>query len=138
MLFKRSMKKDRTTSKQRRLFLLSGPFLFYYKKEKDATPCGVIPLEYYVIRKKLNKKRKFSMMLTLASDAFKNMTGSYKLQADTLESMECWFEKIKKKVCPHPLFHELEPRRGIQKGKRIQKLRRWRRRRRERERDRPR
>lgn len=97
MLFKRSMKKDRTTSKQRRLFLLSGPFLFYYKKEKDATPCGVIPLEYYVIRKKLNKKRKYSMMLTLASDAFKNMTGSYKLQADTLESMESWFEKIKKK-----------------------------------------
>mmetsp|Transcript_19495 Transcript_19495/g.74816 ORF Transcript_19495/g.74816 Transcript_19495/m.74816 type:complete len:687 (-) Transcript_19495:83-2143(-) len=97
MLFKRSMKKDRTTSKQRRLFLLSGPFLFYYKKERDATPCGVIPLEYYVIRKKLNKKRKFSMMLTLACDAFKNMTGSYKLQADTLESMESWFDKIKRK-----------------------------------------
>ena len=98
MLFKRSMKKDRTTSKQRRLFVLSGPFLFYFKKERDTCPAGVIPLEYYVVRKKLNKKRKFSMMLTLAYDGFRNMTGSYKLQADTLEQMEVWFEKIKKRV----------------------------------------
>jgi hypothetical protein len=80
---------------------LTESFLFYFKKEKDPVPAGVIPLEYYVIQKKLSKK-KFNMILELSvpiNETFKTLTISYKLQADSLDQLNYWFDRIRKKVC---------------------------------------
>eukprot|EP01095_Lingulamoeba_sp_RSL-Kostka_P010731 TRINITY_DN3917_c1_g1_i2.p1 TRINITY_DN3917_c1_g1~~TRINITY_DN3917_c1_g1_i2.p1 ORF type:complete len:730 (-),score=266.72 TRINITY_DN3917_c1_g1_i2:193-2382(-) len=96
-LFKRSIKKDRTTNKQRRLFVLTNGFLYYFKKERDSGAAGVIPLEYYIVaRKEKTRGKKFSLLLNLTSDCPFNLTECYKLQCDSENSIETWREKIKK------------------------------------------
>jgi hypothetical protein len=60
-------------------------------------PSGVVPLEYYVVNIKY-MERKFSFLLKLAFDGFKDMTSQYKLQAETKDLLETWVEKIKKQV----------------------------------------
>ena len=92
------MKGDRISTKQRRLFVLSEAFLYYFKKEKDSSSAGVIPLDYYVVTRKIQpKKKKYALLLTLSNDSWKGMTTMYKLQAETPESLEHWVENIKQK-----------------------------------------
>eukprot|EP01094_Clydonella_sp_ATCC50884_P011134 TRINITY_DN2092_c0_g1_i2.p1 TRINITY_DN2092_c0_g1~~TRINITY_DN2092_c0_g1_i2.p1 ORF type:complete len:309 (+),score=99.25 TRINITY_DN2092_c0_g1_i2:112-1038(+) len=94
-LWKRSYKRDRVSTKQKRFFVLNGSFLYYYKKERDALASGVIPLEYYVANvKKVEKK--FSFLLTKSFDGFRGMTTQYKLQAETRDLLDIWLELIKK------------------------------------------
>jgi hypothetical protein len=64
---------------------------------QDMIPSGVVPLEYYVVNIKY-MERKFSFLLKLAFDGFKDMTSQYKLQAETKDLLETWVEKIKKQV----------------------------------------
>ena len=106
-LIKQSFKKDHKSSKQRRFFSLHETFLYYFKKEKDPLPAGAIPLEYYVIQKKL-KKKKFNMTLELSvplNEIFKTLTISYKLQADSIDQLNFWFDRIRKKVFSYSPFH---------------------------------
>lgn len=69
---------------------------------------GVIPLEYYTVRKKQmpKGKKKYSMLLQLAFEGFKSLTECYKLQADTESSLETWVDRISKKVRPPALSLE--------------------------------
>lgn len=64
---------------------------------QDLIPSGVIPLEYYVVNIKY-LERKFSFLLKLAFDGFKDMTTQYKLQAESRDLLDTWFEKIKRQV----------------------------------------
>lgn len=99
-MWKRSMKGDRISSKQRRLFILSDAFLYYYKKEKDSSAAGVIPLDYYIITRKIQpKKKKYALLLKLPSEngPWVGMTTQFKLQAETPEALEHWVENIKTK-----------------------------------------
>ena len=91
------MKGDRISNKQRRLFVLSDAFLYYFKKERDHSAAGVIPLDYYVVTRKIQpRKKKYALLLTLSNDAWP-LTTMYKLQAETPEALEHWVESIKRR-----------------------------------------
>lgn len=95
----RSVKKERKTLKQKRLFALSEGFLFYFRKEKDSTPAGMISLEYYIISKRiLLEKKKYGFLLSLAGDQFSEMTNVFKLQAENQEQLDAWYDELKRKV----------------------------------------
>ena len=89
-LQKRSYKKDHNSAKQRRLFVLSDSFLFYFRKENEK-PAGVIPIEYYSVSRRL-KKRKHQIFLNRApTEPFKGMTDAFKLQCDNAELHDQWY-----------------------------------------------
>ena len=98
-LLKRSIKKDRKSAKQKRLFILSESQLYYYRKEKELSAAGVIPLEYYAVsRRVLPQKKKFGLLLSLSVSCFPDLTQIYKLQAETEQQLEKWFEALQHRV----------------------------------------
>jgi len=95
-LWKRSFKKDKKTQKQKRYFVLVDIFLYYFRKENDSAPSGMIPLQYYTITKRI-KKKKYGFLLNVTGEYFSQQTLTFKLQAETPEQLDIWFENVEKK-----------------------------------------
>lgn len=96
---KRSLKKDRKTAKQRRLFVFSNGLLYYYRKEKEQAAAGVIALEYYAISRRIQpKKKKYAILLSLSTNCFPHLTRIFKLQAESEAVLETWYAALEDKV----------------------------------------
>ena len=94
-LLKRSIKKDHSSAKQKRLFVFANGLLYYYRKEKESVAAGAIALEYYNISYRIQpKKKKYALMLSLSVSCFPQLTRVYKLQADNEEGAERWYEGL--------------------------------------------
>ena len=79
--------------------------MYYFKKEKDSAPAGIIPLDYYVISAKVQqKKKKYAMVLRINGNHFKTLTTMFKLQAESEPAYEDWYQKIKDKVRQSLIF----------------------------------
>ena len=70
-MWKRSVKGGRISSKQRRYIVLHEAFLHYYKKERDTAAAGVIPLDYYVVTRKIQPKKNLKLKIQLKKSSRK-------------------------------------------------------------------
>ena len=94
---KESFKSGHLTPRKRRYVILRSAFLFYFKNKNDSTPAGVIPLEYYAIKKMhregrgkfLVLRRAFKGFVTQRADAF-----IFAL-ADKDDKLVDWFEALR-------------------------------------------
>lgn len=98
--------KSNTTSKKKRLVVLKGNILLYFKTKEDKAPAGVIPCEYFTARLEMSqepgmKQTAQTIVLEKSYQGFSFRNDEYMLQApeEAINLMD-WFQTIQEKCAP--------------------------------------
>jgi hypothetical protein len=97
-LYKESHKNNKLTPRKCRYCIVRSAFLFYFKRQNDSHPAGVIPLQYYTVKKVTREPRGNVIVLRRASQAFENGGADaflFQLYDKSGDSLADWFECIR-------------------------------------------
>eukprot|EP01119_Soliformovum_irregulare_P020367 TRINITY_DN6584_c0_g1_i2.p1 TRINITY_DN6584_c0_g1~~TRINITY_DN6584_c0_g1_i2.p1 ORF type:complete len:1254 (-),score=400.18 TRINITY_DN6584_c0_g1_i2:40-3801(-) len=107
---------------KKRWFVLKNNCLYYFKKETDADPCGIIPLENLLVRTIENKGQN-KYVFQLYSQAgevkackfeggqlVKGHHDNYLISVKTSDEMESWIAAIRNNIAFNPIFEMIKKR----------------------------
>eukprot|EP00026_Physarum_polycephalum_P000278 Phypoly_transcript_00278.p1 GENE.Phypoly_transcript_00278~~Phypoly_transcript_00278.p1 ORF type:complete len:1707 (+),score=276.94 Phypoly_transcript_00278:341-5461(+) len=97
-LVKQTKKGNKQTAKQKRWAVLKDQFLFYFRNKGDASPAGVIPLEYYTLSM-VQIKQQPTLHLKRAIDRFDECNAELYIMyaADDNDDLNKWKEVLQRK-----------------------------------------
>jgi len=105
---------------KKRYFVLTDNCLYYFVKENDSEPKGIVPLENLQLRE--YKDRKFTLEIYSEDKVIKSAKtdsggrmvsgnhGHYRIQAASVEEMQSWMESIRKSISRDPFYTTMQQR----------------------------
>jgi len=106
---------------KKRWLVLKNNCLYYFKKEEDQDPCGIIPLENLLVRSVELKGFKFTFEVYSQSEEIKSCKlengqlvqghhGSYLISVSDKNIMDSWIGAIRNNIAFNPLFEIIKKR----------------------------
>ncbi|XP_063692050.1 cytohesin-2-like [Bolinopsis microptera] len=107
---------------KKRYFVLTDNCLYYFVKESDSEPKGIVPLENLKVEECKLKDRKFTLEIRSDEKFIKSaktdsggkmVSGNheyYRIQASNHEEMMAWMESIRKSISKDPFYAQMQAR----------------------------
>lgn len=107
---------------KKRYFVLTDNCLYYFVKESDSEPKGIVPLENLKVEECRLKDRKFTLEIRSDEKFIKSaktdsggkmVSGNheyYRIQASNQEEMTAWMESIRKSISKDPFYAQMQAR----------------------------